>query len=147
MNWMRSVCEVIFIGIGAGLMTAGVGCVGSEAGSPSADPSSLLAEVERMEVPDRVASSDTLTVRLVGTVGPNGCYSLDRLDVERGVEQIQIRPLVDRVHRRDAMCTMAIVPLDETLRLSPPFSADTLSILVPQSEGAAVTATVPVERE
>lgn len=128
-------------------MAAGAGCTGAEADASGPGLSRPIAEVDRIEVPDRIGASDTLTVRLLGTVGPNGCYSLERVAVERASGRVQIMPLVDQGRRQDAMCTMAIVPLDETVRLAPPFSAGPLSIVVPQSEGPAVTATVEVREK
>lgn len=125
-------------------MGIGAGCTGADADASGSAPSTRIAEVDRMEVPNRIDPSDTLTVRLLGMVGPNGCYSLGRVTVERASQRVQIMPLVNQVRRQDAMCTMAIVPLDETVRLDPPFAAGTLSIVVPQSEGPAVTATVEV---
>lgn len=124
-----------------------VGCAGRAADAPGDQAAGPIATVHCIEAPNRMAPSDTLSVRLRGTVGPNGCYSFDRMSVERAPERIEITPLVDRVHRGNGACTMAIVPLDETLHLEPPFAGGTLSVVVPQSDGPAVTTTVSIVPE
>jgi hypothetical protein len=112
--------------------------------SPPSPPDGPLAQVDRMDVPDQIAPTDTLPVQLSGTVGPNGCYSLDRIETERGPGQVTLRPVVQPPTDEDQMCTMAIVPLDATHRVPPPFEAGTLSVTVPQEDGPAVTDTVEV---
>lgn len=129
-----------------GVCWAGGGCAGGGAAGTADDRLRPVAEVNRIEVPDRIGTSDTLTIRLLGTVGPNGCYSLERVAVKRGAERVQITPLVNQDRRQDAMCTMAIVPLDETVRLAPPFGEGRLSVVVLQSEGGSVQNTVEVVR-
>jgi hypothetical protein len=132
---------LLFIGL---VLVTGGGCATSGGKEMPKGATGPLAEVDRVEAPDRIASADTLAVRLVGTVGPNGCYALDRVAVARVGARIRLTPLIDPSRRADAMCTMAIVPLDETVRLAPPFEPGPLTILVPQSAGAAVRATVDV---
>jgi hypothetical protein len=112
--------------------------------SPSSPPDGPLAQVDRMDVPDRIAPTDTLLVQLSGTVGPNGCYSLDRIETERGPGQVTLRPVVQPPTDEDQMCTMALVPLDTTHQVPPPFEAGTLSVTVPQEDGPAVTDSVEV---
>lgn len=133
------------------LVGGGVGCSGTEEparepsrGIDSPSPSSLIAEVDSVKAPDRIATTDTLTVRLLGTVGPNGCYSFARMAVERSTRQVRLVPLVNRTARGDAMCTMAIVPLDEIVRLEPPFEPGTLTITVPQPDRTDRTVSLEV---
>ena len=108
-------------------------------------PSTLIAEVDSIKVPARIVTTDTLAVRLQGTVGPNGCYSFNRMAIERSPRQVRLVPLVSRTTQGDAACTMALVPLDETVRVDPPFEAGTLTITVPQPNRANVAATVQVD--
>ena len=132
------------------------GCVGCSGGSqptrpdgrdravvPQA-PSSLIAEVDSIRVPSRIGITDTLSVRLQGTVGPSGCYSFNRMAIERAPRQVRLVPLVQRASRGDAACTMALVPLDETARVDPPFVPGTLTITVPQPSRENVVTTVEV---
>jgi len=107
-------------------------------------PSSLIAEVDRIEAPSRIGTTDTLSVRLRGTVGPNGCYSFNRMATERSPRQVRLVPLVQRASRGDAACTTALVPLDEAVRVDPPFVPGTLTITVPQPKRANVMTTVEV---
>ena len=103
-----------------------------------------LAQVDRVEVPARIAPTDTLPVQLSGTVGPNGCYALARIETEQGPGAVTLYPVVDPPADDDRPCTMALVPLDTTYRVPPPFETGTLSVTVPQEDGPAVTDTVEV---
>lgn len=103
----------------------------------------LVADVDSLGVPDQIAPSDTLSVQMKGTVGPNGCYSLDRIEEERSEGQLTLIPVVR--HVTDRMCTMAIVPLEQTYEIAPPFEEGTLQVVVSQTEGSDVTATVEVK--
>lgn len=112
--------------------------------SPQSPTDGPLAQVDRMDVPDRIATADTLSVHLSGTVGPNGCYSLARIETKRGPNEVTLRPVVQPPTSDDLACTMALVPLDTTHRVPPPFEVGTLSVMVPQTDSPAVTATVKV---
>lgn len=113
------------------------------ASTPAVD--TLLAQVDTVHAPARIAPSDTLRLRLRGMVGRNGCYSLARIETTRASDRIVFRPVVR--HSGAAMCTMAIVSLDETVTVAPPFQADALRIVVQQSDGPAVRTTVRVSSE
>lgn len=107
----------------------------------------LVAEVDSVDAPDKIASSDTLTVQFYGTVGPNGCYSFDRFDVERSGSRLIVTPVVEHRRGEDIACTMAIVPLDVTYTAEPPFDVGTLTIEVPQPEDSNVTTAVEVTND
>ncbi len=107
-------------------------------------PDTTLARVNRLGVPSQLAMTDTLAVRLSGTVGPNGCYSLTTVDTRRTSRQVLLRPVVQPPAPTDQACTMAVVPLDTTVRIPPPFSVGPLRLTVPQNNRPAVTATVEV---
>jgi hypothetical protein len=106
----------------------------------------LVAEVDSLHVPARIAPTDTLTVRLQGTVGPDGCYSFDRFDTERSADRLTVLPVVKRRTGEEVGCTQAIVPLDRTVEAAPPFAEGTLTVEVPQPDRPDVTAPVEVER-
>jgi len=108
--------------------------------SPPVEPG--VATVDSLYAPERIAPSDTLSLRLTGTAGPNGCYSFDGFDVDRTAGRLTITPEV--VHRDADMCTQALVPLDETYAAAPPFTEGTLTVVVPQPDRPDVTATVDV---
>ena len=112
--------------------------------SPGSSTGAPLAQVDRLEVSDQITTADTLSVHLSGTVGPNGCYSLARIEEARASDQVTLRPVVQPPTRSDQACTMALVPLDTTHRVAPPFEAGTLTVTVPQSDGPSVTATVEI---
>lgn len=107
-------------------------------------PEFHVAEVDSIDVPERIAPTDTLSVRLFGTVGPNGCYSLDRIKEDRSDGQLTVTPVVRYERADDVACTMALVPLDATYEAEPPFDKGTLQVVVPQSDDPDVTATVEV---
>lgn len=111
----------------------------------TADTTALdTATVDRIDAPSQIAVSDTLTVHLYGSIGPNGCYSLARIDEDRSPDHITLTPLVQPPTGQDRACTMAIVPLDEAYTLAPPFEAGPLTVTVPQTNRSAVTVTVEV---
>ncbi len=129
------VSVVVFTGLGFGCSTG--------AQPEEGETEYLVADVDSLGVPAHIAPSDTLSVHIVGTVGPNGCYSLDRIEEERSEGQLTLTPVVR--HVTDRMCTMALVPLEETYEVAPPFEEGTLQVVVPQTEEADVTATVDVK--
>lgn len=145
MKSFRFVLIATFAGLVA-LVGGGAGCsLLSNAESGSDDGSRTgIAEVDSIDAPVQIASTDTLTVQLYGTVGPNGCYSFDGFETARRGSQLTITPRVQYRGGEDTMCTTAIVPLEETYRADPPFESGTLTLEVPQTDGADVTATVEV---
>jgi hypothetical protein len=121
---------------------SGLGCGAPSHSDP--DPGGTgIATVDSLVAPQRIAPTDTLSVRLIGRVGPNGCYSLSAIEASRTEGDVRLVPRVR--HERGGMCTMAIVPLDATYRVAPPFEPGAFAIEVPQAGRAAVTDTVMVE--
>jgi hypothetical protein len=104
-----------------------------------------VAEVDSLIAPSQIAPSDTLSMRLLGTVGPNGCYSFDRFDVERSTDRLTVTPVVEHGTSEEILCSMAVVPLDETHEARPPFEKGTLTIAVPQPDREDVTTTLEVQ--
>ncbi len=142
---LRSFVFVILTAVVA-IVVGGAGC-SMLSNSTSDDPPSVkaeIAEVDSLEYPAEIASTDTLTVGFYGTVGPNGCYSFHRFDVDRAPGQLTITPVVRHTTADNVSCTMAIVPLNHTLTVAPPFPDGILEIEVPQPEGDDVRATVTV---
>ena len=143
MSSLRAVVAVFALGTVA-LVGGGAGC--SMLTNADDDPDDAvqrgIAEVDSLHAPAQIAASDTLTLRMTGTVGPNGCHSFDGFDVERTTDRITITPVV--AHRTGRACTQAIVPLDETYTAAPPFDEGTLTVVVPQADRPDVTAAVEV---
>jgi len=102
----------------------------------------LLATVDTLIAPSHIAETDTLSLQLRGTVGPNGCYSFHRIDAQRTRGQIVLHPRVQ--HTRQDACTMAFVRLNEVYRAAPPFSSDTLTVLVRQASASPITRRIVV---
>lgn len=124
------------------LLGIGFGCSTGAQPDENENVELLVAEVDSIHAPTQIAPTDTLSIRLTGTVGPNGCYSLDRIEEERSEEQLTLTPVVR--HVTGQMCTMAIVSLDVTHEVAPPFEEGPLQIVVPQSDRSDATATVEV---
>jgi hypothetical protein len=140
-------CSLIAVLAGPLLFGSGAGCASTATTAPSAIPNAPpldTARVARVDVPDQIATSDILRIRLSGTVGPNGCYALARIDEARASGRITLTPLVRPPTEDDQPCTMAIVPLDTTYAVSPPFEKGALSVTALQKNGASVTDTVRV---
>jgi len=108
------------------------------------DVERAVAEVDSLDVPPRISPTDTLTVRMYGMVGPNGCHSFERFDSERSGDRVRVTPVVARVTGEEVACTMAVVPLDRTYAVAPPFEPGTFTVVVPQPDRTDVTATVDV---
>ncbi len=77
-----------------------------------------LADIERVLCAHQIAPSESLAVRLVGTIGPNGSWALDRVDVERSADGVLITPHVRRV-AGDNFIQM-VMPLDRVERVMLP---------------------------
>ncbi len=112
--------------------------------SSGASVDTTLAHVDSIDVPAQIATTDTLSAHLYGGVGPNGCYALARIEEERAPGQVTLLPIVQYSTAEDRMCTMAVVSLDTTHAIAPPFQSGTLTVTVPQSDGPPVTATVEI---
>ena len=147
---MRFRCPSLVAMLVGPLLLSGVGC-GSTAATTSHPPATAdapvldTARVARVDVPDQIATSDTLRIHLSGTVGPNGCYSLARIDEGRTPGRLTLTPLVQPPTADDQACTMAIVPLDTTHAATPPFEPGRLAVTVRQKGRSPVTDTVTVE--
>jgi hypothetical protein len=143
MRPLRLLFGTLLLGAAA-LVGGGAGCsmLANSDDGPDDAVERDVAAVDSLYAPTRIAATDTLSLRLTGTVGPNGCYSFDGFDVERSGGQLTITPVVE--HRTGQMCTQAIVPLDETYAAPPPFDAGPLTVVVPQPDRPDVTATVEV---
>ena len=133
-------CAVI---AGGGATCSAASDVAPSPSAPETPTDTLLATVDTVQAPARLATTDTLRLRLRGMVGPNGCYSLVRIEKDRTPERVILRPIVR--HSGQSMCTMAVVSLDETIALAPPFRKGQFRIVVPQTDRPKVRRTIQVE--
>ena len=138
---------------GAVLLSGGASCGSASSAQTAADGTAPTAagldtaRVARIDVPPQIAASDTLRVHLSGTVGPNGCYALARIDEARTAGRITLTPLVQPPTDDRRACTMAVVPLDTTHVVAPPFEPGPLTLTVPQSARPAMTTSIEVVRD
>jgi hypothetical protein len=141
---LRPLFVVLFAGA-AVLLSGGFGCstlTGSEDGRTVEH---LVATVDSLDAPARISPSDTLSVRLRGTVGPNSCYTFDRFDVDRSADRLTVTPVVEHVTKEGTACLTVVIPLSRTYKAAPPFKSGSLTIAVPQPDRPDVTATVEVQ--
>jgi hypothetical protein len=139
MTHLRPLVFGILMGLVA-LVAGGAGCsmLSNPKSGDSAETEATIADVDSLDVPDAIASSDTLRIRFHGTVGPNGCYSFDRFDVEQSKRKLTITPVVQHPTAENVGCTAAIVPLDRTFTAAPPFSEGQLTFVVAQPNGEEI---------
>jgi hypothetical protein len=86
---------------------------GGRATEDSIPPDSLRALVESVHLAHTVAPGETLQVRLQGTVGPDGSWAANGVDMQRSPGRVVVVPRVRRVPG-DAFIQM-IMPLDVTI--------------------------------
>lgn len=144
---MRGLPVVVLLLVGLVWACAGAESATDAGASRAPPPAGTVATVDTLIAPARIAPTDTLRLRLRGTVGPNGCYALARIETARNRERLTVRPVVRYRGGEGAMCTMALVPLDASHAVPPPFTEGRLTIVVPQPDGPDVTATVTVRAD
>lgn len=148
---MRRLVLLVPLVVGAAVVLGGgMGC--SPFTGPEADRAveHAVAEVDSLDVPDRISVSDTLAVRLIGTVGPNDCYSFDRfetrqLSAKRPANRLTVVPVVEHQTGDDGACTGEAVPLDETYVAASPHRRGELTVVVPRPARSDLTATVSIQ--
>jgi hypothetical protein len=112
---------------------------GSEGGATGSDDASLRASVELALMAHHVRPDESLAVRLMGTVGPDGSWALDKVDVRREGNRIVLDPRVRRVE--GDMFIQMVIPLDHTMKLALGAGTHRIQVL---RRGAALVDTVVV---
>jgi hypothetical protein len=79
-------------------------------------PAEAMADVDALLHSSILAPGESLAVRLLGTIGPNGAWSLRDVHVERAPGRIVITPEVS--HITGQMVIQMVMPLDHTLHLA-----------------------------
>ena len=126
-----------------GVLTAGLVITGTQGAcigfGPDVEP--YIIELDSIMAPATHPADATMTVEVHGLTGPTGCYRLDRFERSRTPARLQLTAwgTVDR----DAICTQALVPLEETITAEPPFT-DPFRIVGLQPDGDSVTTTVEI---
>ncbi len=100
----------------------------------------FLIQVDSITGPASVSSTETLTVRFYGFLGPSGCHVLDHVDRNRTPDALE---LIFHGEDRGGTCTQALVFLDHQEEIAPPFQ-DPFIILVRQPDGSVLEKVVRV---
>lgn len=144
MTCLHTLLVVLLVGAVAAF-GSGLGCSTLTGTEDNRNVEQVAAEVDSLDVPARISPSDTLTVRMHGTVGSNSCYSFDHFDVERSTQQLRVTPVVQHVVEEGAACLTVVIPVNEAYTAAPPFEEGTLTVVVPQPDQPAVTVTTEVQ--
>jgi hypothetical protein len=134
---------VVFSTVVFGLVAGGAGCT-TLTGTEGQPVEYLTAEVDSLVAPARIAPTDTLKVRMRGTVGPNSCYQFERFSVTRSTDRLTVTPVVRHTTAADVACLTVVVPLNRTYVAAPPFAEGSLTVTVPQPDQPDVTTSVRV---
>jgi hypothetical protein len=73
----------------------------------------FVIEVDSIHVADTITFGDTLDIEFFGTIGPNGCYTLNRFDAGYSEDSILITAI--GVFSGDDVCPDMISKLDGTI--------------------------------
>lgn len=106
--------------------------------------STFIVEVDSINVPSEVASTDTLIVRPFGTVGTNGCHSFKQFEASQTPSSLDLQVIGEVVEGDDIGCTDEIVKLDTTYEVPPPLEGP-FEITIPQPDETTLTRTVTVK--
>lgn len=115
---------------------------GGDVANPGPDDGTLRATVDLALMAHHVRPGESLAVRLVGTVGPDGSWALDEVAVRREPDRIVLEPRLRRV--QGDMFIQMVIPLDHTVKLTLPPGAHRIVVL---QHGAALVDTVVVSSE
>lgn len=96
----------------------GAAAAGAPAGGGTVVSPQELADVEQLLAARTLEPAESLAVRLVGSIGPNGSYALAGIEVEQSPGRIVLWPRVRRV-AGDFFIQM-VIPLDHTVRVALP---------------------------
>ena len=92
----------------------------------AAPQSELLADVDLVLHARAIALGESLAVRLLGTVGPDGNWSLAGIDVEHDATGLCIIPRVRRGNARQVI--QMLIPLDEKIWVRLPAGSQRLEV-------------------
>ena len=120
-----------------GLALAGCGLFG-----PSAEQ--FLIRVDSIAVPKILAAGDTLTAHFYGGIGPDGCWSLARVDKETTSASLDVTFHGEHQVRSGYDCTASPVGLHHAEVVAPPLGTP-FAITVHQPDGSVLRRFVNVQ--
>ena len=106
----------------------------------------FTVRVDSVAVPEQVGAMDTLAVELLGQLGPNGCYGLQRIKAERRSSALHLTVIGRVVRGEDVVCTDALVPLHATYKAAPPLEGP-FQVTIHQPGGEVIQRTVQVQQQ
>lgn len=101
----------------------------------------FVVQVDSITGPASVSSTETLTVRFWGRLGPDLCSRLDRVDRDRTPDALELRFHGER--SMDGGCPQMPAILDHQEEIAPPFG-DPFTVRVSQPDGALLEKVVRV---
>ncbi len=102
----------------------------------------FTAPVDSMIVPSTIVGSDSLEIRLFGSL-PNSCYGIEGVDAEKTAEKVEITVRGTENIREGIGCYAAIKNWDWLLVVSPPYE-DPFTVDVDQGDGTSMERVVMV---
>jgi len=99
--------------------------------------------VDSIVAPDTAASGDSLRITLFGFVGPDGCYSFDRIDSRRTTNSVELSVWGRHRTGRGFACTHAVVELRQSHVVPPPLGIP-FSVIVVQPDGSRLNRPIDV---
>lgn len=120
-------CTVLALATGCA-PPAGSTQAGTSKAAPStaAPKSELLADVDLVLHARAISPGESLAVRLLGTIGPDGNWSLAGIDVEHDATGLCIVPRVRRGNARQVI--QMLIPLDEKIWVRLPAGSQRLEV-------------------
>ena len=107
----------------------------------------FIAEVTFFEAPDSITYDDPLSIRIRGYLGPTLCYKLDRIELTRRANtlDITVHGLYD--HGIHGICLTALSYFDEEILIAAPVTTSDLvdfDITIHQPDGSTLEHTVSI---
>lgn len=99
--------------------------------------------VDSIAAPARASAGDTLRFVLHGTVGPDGCHKLERIDEYRSLNSVEL-VVWGQEKTGNVGCTLAVIELHHAYAVAPPLG-DPFSIIVLQPDGSRLVRSLPVD--
>ena len=101
--------------------------------------------VGNIDAPEWIEPHDDLNVTLEGTVGPDGCHRVARVETVRGRDHIDVTVFGQQYVGSDfRACSQEAVPLEKHLAFSPPFDHSAFAIVVHQPDGTSLRRLVSI---
>ena len=130
-------------------LTGIVGCLSmlaiSSCGILGPSTERFLIRVDSIAAPSVVAANDTLTARLYGKIGPDGCWRLAGIDRQANSATLDVTFHGEHVVRSGYACTAMPVALNQVEIVAPPLGSP-FAIAVHQPDGSVLRRVITVQR-